>query len=183
VEILDKNFADRLRNGDQQAFEMVFVHYYRGLHAYANSMIADDERAAELVQDLFCRVWNKKRELNYGISLKAYLYKAIYYACLDDIKHDKIKAHYRAEVLYRQPAGSTPEEAAQRTLLNDLEKKLTHALNQLPVQCRTIFQLSRFEGLKYQEIATQLDISIKTVETQMSIALKRLRHELAEFIS
>ena len=77
---------------------------------------------------------------------------------------------------------SETSDTAGKVKLNEMQQKLHHALNKLPERCRAVFHLSRFEELKYKEIASQLDISIKTVETQMVKALKILRHEMSEFL-
>jgi RNA polymerase sigma-70 factor (ECF subfamily) len=183
VEFNDEGFADLLKQGNQQAFEKVFLTFYKGLHAYAFTILGDPGMAEELVQDLFYKLWKKKDTLTVTGSLKAYLYKAIYHECLDHFKHAKTKTIYRSHVLYHHQNSVAPEDATLKMRMDELEKKIRQALNDLPDECRTIFQLSRFEGLKYQQIAAQLGLSLKTVETQISIALKRLRKDLAEFLS
>jgi len=182
VEFTDKGFLGLLQQGNELAFEKVFTTYYEALHAYAFTILGDTAMAEELVQEVFFRVWAKKDKLDIQSSLKSYLYKSVFNECMDHLKHRKHKAIHTSYVLHQAKTSSSGEDADRRAGLKDLEKKLQKALNDLPEQCRIIFQLSRFEGVKYQEIALQLGLSVKTVEAQMGKALKRLRISLAEFL-
>ena len=182
MELTDEGFIELLRQGNELAFEKVFTTYYEALHAYAFTILGDEAMAEELVQEVFFTVWAKKDKLDIQSSLKSYLYKSVFNKCLDHLKHRKHKIIHMSYVLQQAKAFSSGEDGDRRSDLKDLEKKLQKALNDLPEQCRTIFQLSRFEGLKYQEIALHLGLSVKTVEAQMGKALKRLRISLAEFL-
>jgi len=182
VELTDKGFIELLREGNELAFEKVFTTYYEALHAYAFTILGDEDMAEELVQEVFFTVWVKKDKLDIQYSLKSYLYKSVFNECMDHLKHRKHKAIHTSYVLRQAKTSSSGEDADRRAGLKDLEKRLQNALNDLPEQCRIIFQLSRFEGIKYQEIALQLGLSVKTVEAQMGKALKRLRISLAEFL-
>ena len=182
MELTDEGFIELLRQGNELAFEKVFTTYYEALHAYAFTILGDKAMAEELVQEVFFTVWAKKDKLDIQSSLKSYLYKSVFNKCLDHLKHRKHKTIHISYVLHQAKAFSSGEDGDRRSDLKDLEKKLQKALNDLPEQCRTIFQLSRFEGLKYQEIALHLGLSVKTVEAQMGKALKRLRISLAEFL-
>ena len=182
MELTDKGFIELLREGNELAFEKVFTTYYEALHAYAFTILGDEDMAEELVQEVFFTVWVKKDKLDIQYSLKSYLYKSVFNECMDHLKHRKHKAIHTSYVLRQAKTSSSGEDADRRAGLKDLEKRLQNALNDLPEQCRIIFQLSRFEGIKYQEIALQLGLSVKTVEAQMGKALKRLRISLAEFL-
>ncbi|HMH21052.1 MAG TPA: RNA polymerase sigma-70 factor [Puia sp.] len=182
MEFTDKGFLELLRQGNELAFEKVFTTYYEALHAYAFIILGDGAIAEELVQEVFFSVWAKKDKLDIRSSLKSYLYKSVFNECMDHLKHRKHKAIHTSYVLHQARISSSGEDADRRAGLKDLEKKLQKALNDLPEQCRIIFQLSRFEGAKYQEIAAQLGLSVKTVEAQMGKALRRLRISLAEFL-
>jgi RNA polymerase sigma-70 factor (ECF subfamily) len=158
----------------EQAFEENFRTYYQGLYAYAFTILRDEAMAGEVVQEVFYRVWLKRDRLEIRSSMKGYLYRAIYNACMDQLKQTN----------FQPLSDATSDEDADRKIAwDELQKSLQKALNQLPEQCRTIFQLSRFEGLKYQDIARHLDLSVKTVEAQMGKALRRLRVALAEFLT
>ncbi|ATP56645.1 RNA polymerase sigma-70 factor [Pedobacter ginsengisoli] len=159
----------------------MFKAHYKELHSYANIMLRDQDIAEEIVQSMFLKFWEKRELLNVQTSIKAYLYKCVYNDSLNYLKHQKVKTKYQDFTIHTM--NNHHEAASSRVELNELEFKLQEALNELPEHCRTIFQMSRFEELKYREIAEQLDLSIKTVENQMGKALKILRLKLADFIT
>ena len=177
----DLSLIGIIAQGNEQAFDKLFTDWYGKLHAYACSVLRDDAMAEEAVQSVFCRIWEKRDQLQVRSSLKAYLYGSVYHECMSWLRHEKhIKAH-RSYVL-RSGDHSAAENASGKAELGELEIRLKQALDELPDQCRAIFQLSRFGGLKYREIAEQLDLSVKTVEAQVSKALKELRSKLADFL-
>lgn len=165
---------------DDNAFERLFKAHYKALHAYANVMLRDEDLAEEIVQNVFLKIWERREELNVEVSVKAYLYRMVHNACLNHFKHNKTKARYEDYAVHSMAGESN--KASQRLELKELEQKIGEALNELPQQCRVIFQMSRFEELKYKEIADQLGLSIKTVENQMGKALKIMRSKLADFL-
>ncbi|WP_350027996.1 RNA polymerase sigma-70 factor [Pedobacter sp. B4-66] len=166
---------------DDKVFEQMFKAHYKELHSYANIMLRDEDTAEEIVQSMFLKFWEKRALLNVQTSIKAYLYKCVYNDSLNYIKHQKVKTKYQDFAAYTM--NNHHEAASSKVELTELQFKLQEALNELPEHCRTIFQMSRFEELKYREIAEQLDLSIKTVENQMGKALKILRLKLADFIA
>lgn len=160
-------------------FEQVFKTHFKNLHGYACSILRDEVMAEEMVQNVFYKLWEKKENIHVQQSIAAYLYRAVHNECLNYIKHTKVKAVYQAHVSYTEnERGDTSDPAA----LNELRNKIDIALNELPEQCRTVFQLSRFEDMKYREIADELGISVKTVENQMGKALRVLRTKLADYL-
>lgn len=170
-----------LHHYDDKAFEQMFKAHYKELHSYANVMLRDEDTAEEIVQSMFLKFWEKRELLNVQTSIKAYLYKCVHNDSLNYLKHQKVKTKYQDFAVYTM--NDHHEAASSKVELTELEFKLQEALNELPEHCRTIFQMSRFEELKYREIAEQLDLSIKTVENQMGKALKILRLKLADFIT
>lgn len=165
---------------DEKVFEEVFKTHFKALHSYAYTILKDDAIAEEMVQNVFFKLWEKKEQLDIQTSLKAYLYKAVYHESLNYLKHQKVKSVHQAYAMHS--TDHTSNLAEKKLLQGELENKLQMAMNDLPEQCRTIFQLSRFEELKYREIADTLGLSIKTVENQMGKALKILRSKLVEFL-
>jgi RNA polymerase sigma-70 factor (ECF subfamily) len=165
---------------DDRAFEQLFKAHFKALHAYAHTFLRDEEMAEEIVQNLFMKLWQKRELLQAHTSVKAYLYKCVHNDCLNHIKHLKIQGKYQEHALYTMDQHT--EAASHRVELSELENRLGQALKELPEQCRAIFQMSRFEELKYKEIAEELGISIKTVENQMGKALRLLRLKLADFL-
>jgi RNA polymerase sigma-70 factor (ECF subfamily) len=169
-----------LPKSSEKEFEQLFKEHFKSLYSYAYTILKNEAVAEEIVQNVFYKIWAKGRQATIQTSIKAYLYKAVYHDSLNYLKHLKVRAHYKSQVMHQEKDQAAP--ASNRVLLKELEGKLRDALNTLPQQCRTIFQMSRFDGLKYQEIADELGISVKTVENQMGKALKLLRVKLIDFL-
>ncbi len=177
IEFNDHDF----KLNDINSFEHVYTTYFTGLHRYVNSMINDEMESEEIVQNVFIKLWERKDTLDIQLSLKAYLYKSVYNESLNWLKHQKVKQAYESHSLYVMKQKSAPE-AHEELASKTLQQKIREALLDLPEQCRTIFQLSRFEELKYREIAHQLNLSEKTVENQMGKALRILRLKLGDYL-
>lgn len=170
----------RLAKRNEAAFEQVFKTHFKNLHAYACSMLRDDMAAEEAVQNIFLKLWERSDSLSIAGSLAAYLYRAVHNECLNQLKHEKVKEAHALHVAYISPTHrDTPSRSLQA---KELEQRIQKTLNELPEQCRTIFQMSRFEELRYREIADRLGLSIKTVEAQMGKALKIMREKLADLL-
>lgn len=172
--------VEEITVNEEKAFELLFKAHYHALHAYAYTMLKDEMMAEEVVQNLFLKLWERKQQLYEQPAVKAYLYKCVYHDCLNHIRHQKVQMRYAAHTVNHHQ--SLAEEASATAELSELQRQIDRALNDLPQQCRTVFQMSRFEDLKYREIAAQLNISVKTVENQMGKALKILRSKLADFL-
>ncbi|GAB3654231.1 RNA polymerase sigma-70 factor [Echinicola sediminis] len=164
---------------DEGNFEDTFKTYFKALHAYACVLLKDEDEAEEVVQNVFLKLWEKRGDIQIQTSLKAYLYQMVYRDSMNQIRHQKVKRKHEHITLYQAAADPLRmDEGGDEELMFELKK----ALHTLPDKCRKVFLLSRYESLKYQEIAERLDISIKTVETHMGKALKHLRAELADFL-
>lgn len=169
-----------LKAGDITAFEMLFRTYYQPLCNYAYTFVQDRDEAEEIVQSAFLNVWEKRENLAIHTAVKPYLYAMVRNASLNVIKHEKIKKqHVTMEMAV---AERSVESVARTVMASELETKIYQAMNKLPEQCRLVFKLSRFEELKYAEIAEQLNISIKTVENQMGKALRIMREQLKDYL-
>lgn len=162
------------------AFEQLFKAHYKALHAYANMLLKDINTAEEVVQSMFLKLWEKRDLLEVQTSVKAYLYKCVYNDSLNLLKHEHVKSKYQDFTVHT--INTHHEAASNKVELSELQTALKLALEALPEQCRIIFQMSRFEELKYKEIAERLGISVKTVENQMGKALKILRLKLSDFL-
>lgn len=180
VEYSNIDHINFIKNGNEAAFEKIFKMYFKNLHAFAYTFTKDDVIAEEMVQNVFFKIWEKKDQLQIDDSLKAYLYRSVHNESLNHLKHLKIKTSF--QIQYSGNMESSNQDASNQMMASELEDKIQKAINELPQQCRTIFQMSRFEQLKYQQIADQLNISIKTVENQMGKALKVLRLKLVEYL-
>jgi len=180
VDLLEQQVLDTLKEGSESAFEMVFRTYYRPLCQYAYSFLNDKDEAEEVVQAAFINIWDKREQVEIQTSLKAYLYRIVRNSCLNVIKHEKVKQQHVAHQMVH--AQSSHENTSQSVMHSELEEKIADAMKALPEQCRLVFQLSRFEELRYSEIADQLNISVKTVENQIGKALKIMREQLKDYL-
>jgi RNA polymerase sigma-70 factor, ECF subfamily len=170
-----------LSQRDGAAFEQVFKKHYKRLHAYAITILRDEDEAEEMVQQVFFKIWDRNESLTVAGSVSAYLYRAVHNECLNYLKHQKVKSVHQLYVAHSMK--NEVEHPAKKINTKELEQKIHSALNELPEQCRTIFQLSRFDELKYREIADKLGLSVKTVENQMGKALKLMRVKLVDFLT
>jgi len=168
-----------LHAGSPLAFENVFKRYFKDLHRYAFSIVKDEATAEEMVQNIFLRLWEKREQITIEQSVQAYLYRAVFNECLNFLKSAKTRKQRTAEMSgISQVHHTSPDNAA----IKELQQKIDEAIAGLPEQCRIIFHMSRFEELRYRAIAERLGISEKTVENQVSKALKIMRRKLAAWL-
>ncbi len=166
----------KIKDGDDAVFSKLFNDYYEALCFFANKYLLDMDLARSLVQQVFVDLWAKRKKLNIHYSPKSYLYNAVKNRSIDHLRKEK-----------RNISISNPDVSAMELPFQDLveeaelNKRINDSINKLPGRCREIFILCRFEGLKYTEIAEKLNISVKTVEMQMGIALKKLRENLSDY--
>jgi RNA polymerase sigma-70 factor (ECF subfamily) len=165
---------------NETGFEKIFKAHFKSLHRYAYNIIRDSASAEDIVQNVFYKLWKKMGGLKFSGSITAYLYKSVYHESVNYLKHQKIRRTHQLHISWQMK--SQADRDSKKVMRGELEEKLHIALNELPEQCRTIFQLSRFGELRYHDIADRLGISIKTVENQMGKALKLLRAKLVDFL-
>ena len=174
----DKELYRKLREGDEHAFKALFQKYYPAMCHFARQFLHDSEMAEETVQELFVHIWEKRASLNIETSVKHYFFRSIRNQCLNQIQHQKIRQQYASKMMESSHQEIDPEQYYMEV---DLIKRIEKSIESLPPKRQKIFRLSREQGLKYKEIAEQLNISVKTVEAQMGLALKHLRDQLKEF--
>lgn len=180
MEFSDEKVLAALQNGSKAAFEMLFKTYYRPLCTYANTFLHDRDEAEEIVQNAFITFWDRRQSTEIEKSVKSYLYRMVRNSCLNTLRHEKVKREHASEQLKTTVDAHDP--VSQSLASDELEQRIQTAMQSLPEQCRLVFQLSRFEELKYQEIAGQLNISVKTVENHMGKALKIMREQLKDYL-
>lgn len=174
----DLNLFKSVRERDKKTFELFYKQYYKQLFALAYRYVGQMEVAEELVHDLFITVWNKSDQLNIQHSIKSYLFKAIVNSSLNYIKKEKMQTEKHLAYLAVQDPEPVSDEntgMADEKMLKSLEE----ALELLPTKCKQVMYLSRFGKLKQQEIALQMDISLKTVKNHLTYGFQKLREHLA----
>ena len=161
-------------------FESLFKSLYAALYRYANNLLKDDLQADEVVQDTFIKLWEQRLHIKIESNIQAYLYRAVHNKIMNIFNHEQVKEKHKQAV--ENTPLNTEHSPMHHLQAMELEKKIESALKKVPEKCNIIFQLSRQEELSYREIANRLDISVKTVENQISKALKILRTELREYL-
>lgn len=162
---------------DNQAFEKLFREYFTSLMAFSRRILGDEDDAREVVHQVFIKLWEKRNEIDLSKSLKSYLFTAVNNRSLNVIRDRK---KFSSEEV---PEGVGEWDVSAEIESMELEEKIREVIESLPERCRVIFEMNRFDGMKYAEIATKLEISVKTVENQMSKALKILREQLSKYLS
>jgi RNA polymerase sigma-70 factor (ECF subfamily) len=154
-------------------FERFYKKQYPALLHFARYLINSNEDALEIVNDVFVAVWNKRDKLQLNDSLKSYLFTSVKNSCINFQKKNRLKFSELTDV-----DGASDYKADEGLEIKELNNDLDKALSLLPPKCKQVFLMSRVDGLKYQQIADVMDISIKTVEAQMSKALKIFKNNL-----
>lgn len=174
-----QNVIQKLKEKDVESFEKVFKQYYPELCGFAIKYVENKDVAEELVQALFCGLWEKLDSLEVQTNLKSYLYTGVRNAAFNYFKHQKVKDKFEAYSLQHPTAYESGVDVLE---VKELQQKIHSAMDLLPEKCRQVFELSRLQNKKYREIAEELDISIKTVEIHMGKALKILRKALGSYL-
>lgn len=185
---MESDLIRQINNGDKEAFKSLFNNYYPGLLFYANSIINDTDISKDLLQDIFLKIWEKHEEFSIQSSIKSYLYISLRNACLDFIKHEQVKKKYIDNAFLELKEielkfYDTMVISQNEKIFEDCIEEIKINIEKLPEQCKEIFKLSRFKGMKNKEIARHLNLSIRTIDTQIYRALKFLRQKLNKFLS
>lgn len=166
-----------VKKDDLKAYEILFRKFYSQLYRYAYSLVRDESVAEEITQEIFLYLWEKRKQIELRAALKSYLFSSVRNKAINYIKIELPRLQATVDVSelqgFNDPMMEVNEEAR-------MKRKIQYAIDQLPQKCKNIFVLSRYGGLTYTEIAGELEISVKTVENQMTIALKKLKELLWE---
>lgn len=176
----DKILLDGLKNGLEDSYEKLFMTYYAQLVVFAQKILGDEDLSRDMVQDVFVMFYEKRKELNIHTSLKSHLYQTVRNRCLNQIKRTQIRRDHHADMFVDKKRQEAFFE--DKVLETELEARIFKVVESLPKQCRRIFEMSRYEGVTNQEIADKLSLSKRTVETQISKALKTLRKQLKNHV-
>lgn len=168
-----------MQEPENRDFEKIFKEHYKSLCDFAYNLLQDRDLAKDTVQEVFLKLWKNRDNLEMGTSIRSYLFKATSHTALNHLRFSKKIIRMDEEGFNAMSSPSGTEEIG----FKELELKIRASIDRLPPKCKVIYLLSRHEGLKYQEIADTLDISLKTVENQMGIALEKLRNDLKPFLT
>lgn len=185
--ISDKEVVHNVRLGDKKVYEQLFLDHYKNLVLYAKKFVIDTDTSRDLVQDVFVYLWDKREKLTIDKSLSSYLFRAVHNACINYLKRESTKENYIKQFLINLNEGSyntsASEDAYELVVHKDLSERVERIVESLPEQCRNIFRMSRFRGMKNKEIAEIYSISPRTVETQIYRALKVLKENLKPYMA
>lgn len=176
--ITDQSLVESIKNSNEGVFELVFNFYYSGLVVFAHQIIKDTTISEDIVQSVFMKLWETRETIDIR-SFRSYFIQCVKNRCIDHLRSQQVKNKFDNRV----PESDhlvMDEDLWTKTELSDL---IEQSVESLPPRCREIFRMSRYESLKIAEIADQLNISKRTVETQISKALKILRVKLIDYLS
>ena len=178
--IKEETLIQRLINGDQTAFELLFRFYYPGLVTFAFQIVQDPDEAEEIVQEFFIKLWAGRQKIKKSETLKSYFFTSVKNRALNYLKKEKISEKVREEIqiMIENDSLYQPDLFVE----SELQARIKTAFEKLPPRTSEVFTLSRFKGFSNDEIARQLNISKRTVETHISSALKILREELKDYM-
>ena len=165
---------------DKRSFEELFRSFFPSLVLFAQKYVPDQDTAKDIVHNVFINLWEKRQQVDTGSPLKSYLFTSVHNRCLNYIRDQK--KFDKDDTIFQRLDSTDFSDGVDRLEEQELEQRIFDALQALPEKCREIFNMNRFDGLKYAEIAEKLGISVKTVETQMSKALKILREKLIDYL-
>lgn len=162
-----------------KSFELLFSRYYAPLVVYASRYVSGTEIAREIVQDFFVKLYEKRNTISIDISIKSYLYRSVYNCCINYLNQRSLQDKHLRNIELEK----TDEENLENEINSvELQYKIYEVIEELPAKCKRIFKMNRLQGLKNDEIASTLNLSKRTVETQISKALKILRKKLADYM-
>jgi RNA polymerase sigma-70 factor, ECF subfamily len=180
----DRAVLARLCSGDERAFEAIFRVWYAPLVRFALRIVADRSQAEEVVQDTMLALWQKRARLHNHASAHAWLFRATRNRALNVVRHDAVVMREQPRLIstLRLAASDGVPDVDRALAEAELQAAIDAAVDALPARCRDVFVLSRKHGMRQSEIAAALGISIKTVEAQMTNALRALRAKLRPWL-
>ncbi len=172
---MESNILDKLNKGEKKAFKYIFDMYYKSICVFSQKYMRDSELAEDIAQDVFIKVWEKKLKFPNLVALRAYLYKTAKNKCLNALEHNAVKKKYEEKVIKEE---KTEKFFFENLIEQETSRIIIQTIEKLPPQAKKILLLN-LEGLKNQEIADQLNISINTVKNHKASAYKFLKETLS----
>jgi len=169
----------KMKTGDRESFNQIFRRYYTPLTRFCVRFVADADQSAEIVQDLFVKLWTNREKLDFTSSFESYMLRSVRNAAITFINKERAHAETNERIYTDDSDANDPSETLQS---NNLEASYREVLASMPEKRREVFLASRYDGLKYAEIAEKLGLSQKTVEAHMSAAIKQLREGLKAYL-
>ncbi len=176
--VSDKQRVEKIREGDEGAFEQLFFEYFHDLCSYAFQITSSNEQAKDIVQEVFYKLWKRRKRWAIRSSLKAYLFRSVHNEAINYIDYQKYRRDAKEEFKMHIKNGIANRKENFKTIDSQLLKRIWDIVRKLPKRRRSVFTLHRRHGLSYKEIAQVLEISRKTVENHMGHALKDIREEI-----
>lgn len=176
---ITKDIIAALKEGDHKAFETVFVHYFNKVKYFINGLIKSESDAEELAQDVFVKIWRDRASLDTEKNFSTYIYVCARNSTINLLKKKFIRDSFVSEQLHTQ---SEPMDSEEVYFAKEMDLLIDMAVLRMPERRRTIYELSRKQGFTSDQIATQLDMSKKTVENQMNMTMKELKGIIVAFI-
>lgn len=181
----EANIIERLRQGDEASYIKLFHDYYVFLCHYSKRYLGRKDLAEEIVSETFFNIWSKRNTLDIKVSLKSYLFRAVYKNSLNYLRKQKkvemLEDHLLSHSVELGNLYSFDQTPSDLLALKDLSEKIKQGVNRLPPQQQKTFKLKRYEGKKNREIAEIMGLSIKTVEMHLAKALLSLRTYLKDY--
>ena len=174
-----KVYIEKMKSGDRESFNLIFRRYYAPLVRFGIRFVADADQSAEIVQDLFVKLWTGRDKLTVNSSFESYMLRSVRNAAITFINKERAHAEANERVFTDDSDANDPSETLQS---NNLESSYRAILANMPEKRREVFLASRYEGLKYAEIADKMGLSQKTVEAHMTAAIKQLREGLKAYL-
>ena len=181
VSLIESVLASRLKTGDNSAFSFIFTALYKDLVMFASSFTHDLGNAEEIVQEVFVRLWEEHESIEISISLRSYLLKLVQNKCIDLYRHNKIKQTHNNFIL--KSSSQFEFDTDNYIFYSELKEQLFNALEIMPKPISEAFQMNRFKGLKYHEIADIMGVSVRTIEVRIGRALYFLRNFLKDYFA
>ena len=178
--LYERILLEKVREGDKNAFSIIFSAYYKDLVLFSASFTKDIDNSEEIVQNIFVDLWENREKIYISSSLKSFLLKTVQNKCIDWLRHSRVQQNYSGKVL--ENAELLSYDTDNYILRSELEQNLEMALNKLPDVIASAFRMNRYDGLKYTEIAKKQNVSVRTIEVRIGKALNLLRKLLKDFL-